>query len=450
MTKVGRTLNLVEYPEIIFIIISLIFGLAILFLTPPFRVADEPVHFLRAIEVSNGNFYNSYYKYKNLYKNCDNNYFSSIHYIKAKKLLPNELKDYNIPIPNKKVLTLHNATGYSPIMYLVSGSGVNIAKTMNKNLLFAFYLARLFNLIFWTSIIALSIKITPIFKYPFLFCALLPMSIFQGMSVSADSYTNAISFLFIAFLFSLIYSKQEIKPRHLAVFASLSLLSSLAKISIFPIFLFLIIPNAKFKNLKFQKFTFFILILFLNLLLISLWQKINYTNIRSLVDFEMHRQIILNHPMWVLNYLIKTLFYKINNTYFLLDEIIGVLGWLNISFQPWLYNSVLFVFVSMFIFIKEFGVKISHRILSLLIICVFILSVFILMYLLWDDPRTELIEGVQGRYFIQILPLVFLLFAQNKINFSEKATKIYKICLVGFILLLQMLTCLVLLNSYWI
>jgi len=43
-------------PERAFLIVGFIFGVAILILTPPFQVPDEPQHFFRAFQLSEGRF----------------------------------------------------------------------------------------------------------------------------------------------------------------------------------------------------------------------------------------------------------------------------------------------------------------------------------------------------------------------------------------------------------
>src|SRR5262249_36604864 len=43
-----------ERPVAVFLLLSIVFGLPVVFVTPPFRGADEPAHFLRAYGISRG------------------------------------------------------------------------------------------------------------------------------------------------------------------------------------------------------------------------------------------------------------------------------------------------------------------------------------------------------------------------------------------------------------
>ena len=158
-------------PEFIFIIFALIFGFFMLFITPKFGVSDEPAHFIRAKEVSQGILYN------NLPENRTDNY------------------------------QYHGASGYSPVMYSFAGVTLKFTQRFNED--FQFYAGRIANLIVWILLIALAIHITPIFKWAFFVTALLPMSVFEGMSYSADSFSNAFAFLYFAYIFKLIFNEKE-------------------------------------------------------------------------------------------------------------------------------------------------------------------------------------------------------------------------------------------------
>lgn len=162
---------MLKRPELIFIIFGLIFGLFMIFVTPKFGVPDENGHFARAQEVSKGILYN------------------------------------NLPQNRKDDYQFHGASGYSPIMYAFSGLSLKITQKFDENI--QFYTGRIVNLIVWILLIALAIHITPVFKWAYFIGALLPMSIFEGMSYSADSFSNAFAFLFFAYIFKLIFNDKE-------------------------------------------------------------------------------------------------------------------------------------------------------------------------------------------------------------------------------------------------
>ncbi len=87
-----------------------------------------------------------------------------------------------------------------PIEYLPQAIGLAIGRLLNLNFLGIFYLGRLTNLIFFTVCIYFAVKRIPRFKALMALAALLPMTLQQAASFSYDTFINAMAFLFIASL----------------------------------------------------------------------------------------------------------------------------------------------------------------------------------------------------------------------------------------------------------
>ena len=159
--------------------------------TTPYSLSDEKGNTQRSIDIANGIFYN---------KGCYHTR-SDIDQIFSKSKLGNYLRRTGRK-PNTK-------NGYSPVMYLQSGLGIKTGYLLFKNAVAMFYLARLFNLFIWLTLIYFAIRVTPILKWQFCIFALLPKSIYVGMSVLCDSFVNAFFFLFFAYMFKLIFESKE-------------------------------------------------------------------------------------------------------------------------------------------------------------------------------------------------------------------------------------------------
>ena len=128
-------------------------------------------------------------------------------------------------------------------------------------------------------------------------------------------------------------------------------------------------------------------------------------------------------------------------------QTIGVFGWVHIYLRPEVYVLAFMSFSSMFIFLKE---KISYG-LKITALIVFLFAYFIAQYNLliyWSNPDAKIISGFQGRYLMSMLPLLFIVFANNKFNFSDKIIKIYKILLLISIIYMLITSCLALNNFY--
>ncbi len=404
----------IRKPEFIFIIFAFIFGVVFMFLTPPYKVPDESSHLLRACEVADGIFYN---KTPAQNVECDK-------YIQ---------KQFSLIRPAE----VYQVTGYPPVLYAFSAFGLNAGKLWGGAVMF--YLGRIFNLLMWIVLIAVAIRITPVFKYQFLFAALLPMSIYVGMSLSADAFNNAFSFLFFAYLFKLIYDKKDLERQDYILLVLMSLLSAFTKGAIYPIFLFFFLPIKK------HKYLFSILCLGLAFALMSWWAAINLPFYNPQASPELHRYLLLHNPFDFVLLYIKAL---IHNCFYYIRGCIGILGLLDVRFALPVYIITMLVFFSSFFFLPEKKVSNPQRILSLAVLFMFLTMLHCVLYITWTPAGTYKISGFQGRYLISILPFIFLIFAQNKDYVSEKFQKYYKIFLIIFIFLLLLYASWILLKTY--
>lgn len=405
----------IKKPEFIFIIFAFIFGLLFMFLTPYNKVPDEISHLRRACEVADGIFYSK----------------TPVQSVKCDKYLEKE-------IAVERDGKVYPTSGYPPLLYAFPALGLNVGKLLGGSVMF--YLARIFNLFAWIAMIALAIRITPVFKYLFLFAALLPMSLFEGMSVSADSFNNAFAFLFFAFVFKLIYDKQELNKKDYILLSIMTILSAFTKGSVYQVFLFFFLP------LKKHRYTFAILSICAAFLLSYLWASTNTPFINTDgANPEYHKYLLLHNPLDFVQKYIKTLVLMF--TYYI-KGCIGILGWLNLRLNPIAYILTSVIFMFSFLFIPEKKITNLQRVTAFCVFLIFTTIFHIIEYIVWTPPEIAKITGVQGRYFISMLPLIFMIFAQPKAYFSEKVRKYFKITLIVFVGMLLFYTCLRLMKDY--
>lgn len=400
-----RIKNILNFPELIFLIISTIFGLLFMIIVPSHMVPDESSHILRACEVANGTFYNKTPSDKTIFE-----------------------KKLNKFINQRKSEKFHNTSGYSPVMYISSSLGIKLGNFLFEDGNIIFYLGRMFNLFMYIFMCFLAIKITPIFKYQFMFVSLLPMSLYEGMSYSADSFNNGFAFLFFAYLFKLIFSNKELTKKDYILLTIFTSLGSFCKLNIFPLFLFPFLP---IKKHKFIKVTTYIL---LGIIISYTWAHINniYLNPQETVinDFS----IIFKYPVEVLKEIIIS---TLENSDAYLKGCIGILGLYNVYLPMYIYIAIITLFISSFIILHE-NVKIKLQITGLLVFILF--HILLLYYYLntWTPTYSKVIVGIQGRYYIQILPYLFLTLSKNsyKYQFSERTKNIYKIILIVLLVII--------------
>jgi uncharacterized membrane protein len=124
---------------------------------------------------------------------------------------------------------------------------------------------------------------------------------------------------------------------------------------------------------------------------------------------------------------------------FYLKSMLGArLGWLNINVPNFLI--FMFIILLMLSILKVKNEKLyfnkKDRCLIVIIICLVFSLVCAAMLLSWTPLSYNTIEGVQGRYFLPILPLALLLFRNSTIALKKSIDNI----LIFSIWILQILT----------
>ncbi len=412
-------LELLEKPWIIFAIIALFFGSLFLFITPAFEVPDEIAHLYRACEVADGIFYNKYPAHET-------------HYDKLFKFLP--LRDNT---------EFHFMSGYSPVMYLTSALAIKIGSIITDNGVFIFYFARLANLLAYILLCAFAIKITPVFKYQFMFIALLPMALYEGMSLSADSFNNGFSFLFFAFVLKLIFEKKETTKKDFTILSVLAFVGALCKGLVYPVLLFPFINNFssefKYKN----KYIYLWPIIIITLFICWFWHHINNVILNPTLSEYNTSDIIFSQPQKVINMIINTI--KAYNFEFI-RQCIGLFGLYLAKFD---YTISIFIFLSSLIMLGK-KIPLKLRLTSFLSFIIFYVSLLYMFLINWTGVNDNLIQGIQGRYFISALPFLFLAFSFPVVSLSDKYKQIFKIIMVLYSLYLLTTMCIILYEYYFI
>lgn len=434
-------------PENVFLALILSFGFLFVFVTPPALVGDEPNHFFRAWQISEGQIIGEkrenlsggwlpksvLYTNRKLVGNIEMNAD-----VKFDLRLITELIRLPLNREEKVFERFPNTVVYSPFPYAPQVSGILIGKIFDLSPLAMIYLARVFNLLFFSALAFFAIKKTPIHKWVFCLLSLTPTNVFQVASASVDAFTFGICFLAIAyFLHYALEENAEIKTLDIAKLFALCLLAVLSKNAyIFLPLIFLAVPPRKFDSIWKYAATVFAL-LFVCAGSVGLWSalvKPIYLPYRIDIPMNPEEQLrfILSDPfnfvfMAVADYVLNFKYYFI--TFF------GQLTWFDLYVPAWLTVFVFVVVLSVAFFDKTPEKSVSRLSKSLffaILVCTaFLISV--LLYMTWSPVRGNTIEGIQGRYFIPVAPLFFLLFYNKKLewkNFSKYVDKIAAVTVI--------------------
>lgn len=440
-------------PENIFLIIGILFGLSLLLINPPFQAPDEPAHFYKAYSLSNGIIFptkinNSvgFILPSNLITTSNN--FSYLHHQRTK------VNNYNISLfdvspENTIFIDLSSGTivTYSPIPYLVSAFSISIGKLFNLSPLMLMYLGRLANLLAWILFTYLAIRITPIYKWVFLLLALMPMTLFIGASLSGDSFIICISFLLTAIFLKFIFddTKKTINNKDIVILFIISLFLALSK-SFYAliILMFFMIPVNKFGSFK-KQLLFFIMLVLPILIIAGYWDLISqqYFISGGSKSVAGQMQYLLSNLTVIPSIIFNTF---IHSWKFQLTSFVGYFGWLTVPLPSWLiYLYTICLFLVAIIDHNYIKIQIKQKIIFLSIFLLIFGFIISSLYISWTPVGFNEILGLQGRYFIPIIPLFLLLFYNNRITTDKRV--LYLIPL--FVIFTLLISILVIFWSYY-
>jgi len=192
--------------------------------------------------------------------------------------------------------------------------------------------------------------------------------------------------------------------------------------------LLLLIPKEKFQSRKNKAiylavFAISAVALFLafNLLNIINRLAVQVSGIEDIPPYSF--DYILKNPLGTLKLIVNTICVKGD---FYIAGAIGLLGWFNITL-PWV---IILGYIILFIFScwrmkdeRQYISTSSKLLITFVIISVFILALLSMM-LIWTPNTYPYIEGVQGRYFIPIIPLVGLLCRNSSIVLNKNIDRL--------------------------
>ena len=449
----------------IFIILSLTFGIIFSILIPLYQVPDEETHL------------NLLYSYLG----NDIDFSESVNdFGDTERIITNYNEKVNLDNYlnfNEKlnILDKINKIDIHIIRYFPQTIGILISELFNLPVLISVTISEFFSVIFYTIICLITLKLMPVKKQTMMMIMLLPLCIQQMGSFSYDVVLISFSFLLISYIFYLKYDKKEINIKDLIKLFSILLIIALVKIPYVLLgLLVFILPKNKInliskinklyeKNKKIKLvITLIIVISIINIITFKYLLKISY--IKALLAF------IIN-PFDGIQLIIRT--FKVNQLYYPMS-IVGYFGWLDTPVSIWFLNFVVFCLLTVSILSKDTNkdnntknnLKIKERIyvLCLGIILSFIIVISLyswtLLYLGIDNSNLSIIDyskyftyirtvlGVQGRYFIPIIPL-FLIPLDINIKIKKKKIILTLIQIIYYIILFIYML-LIILERYWI
>ena len=332
-----------------------------------------------------------------------------------------------------------NTATYCFVQYIPEVTGILIGRLVTQTPILIAYITRFINMIFCITIIYFAIKIIPFGKNILLIFSILPI-VMEGFSIiSPDGITIAICALYIAYTLYISFDKnKKCGTKETVILTIIGAIVSLCKIVYMPlIFLCLIIPKDKFKDKRERIIS---IILGVGVILNLIWLVFGSvillnTNTNTYIGSSKNGTIlklatILNNPFLYIQKIFYTIVTK-GHQYFL-----SLFGgqFEGIEIIPYITCGI-----ALLATITDEKLKVSfkkyQKIIIFLIVLVITALIFTSLYIQWSDNELDYIDGVQGRYFLPILPLILILLAGIKLKSNYTNTGITKlICISGIII----------------
>jgi uncharacterized membrane protein len=316
--------------------------------------------------------------------------------------------------------------------YIPQIIGFSIALLLGRNMVTAFMLARFFNLLFYVLCVYLALKRNSKFRTLFGLAALMPMALQQAASLSYDNFINALSFLLLASLLEAVFSGEKFSIKKLLfIFLPAALLAPAKGVYCLVIALYLFIPKESFSELKIGKKGSFALLLGACALMFAIVSVPSIIRIMTSVrpgfettgDSQYSVSYIFSHPLDTIQIFADTF-----NVY-ILQWLGGAVGYTLSTYTLDLPAWIVPVYFALLILSAQ-NVSGKDTELcrgmrpTLLAYCAFVVFAFMMtMFLTWISDTDKIIVGVQGRYFIPIIPPLMICLKSKFVELKKDPTR---------------------------
>ncbi len=416
------------------LVLVLIFGVLFSLITPILDSPDEAKHCAKAFIMVNGDFVTSV---------ADGGGhlaagYQAINDNSMQTIAENTLR--GIPFTAQSTLETWGSDQFF-LGYIPQTVGLWCARLFHADLLGAFYMGRIFNVLFYAICAFFAVKIAPKFKLFLAVVALMPMSLMIAGTYNSDGMIYGLSLLLGAYFIDLFFNrKYRISWKHILLFMLLATVICMKKYNLVLLaFLPFFIPAARYKDRKTKWLgaaAVAVVAVIVTAALYLLNETLGTDGTASALTGMNERgasvgaQIawMLQNPATAMSVVSKSIMRDVG------DKLAQLFSLGQLSYEVYgvfVYLYIAFLAVVAFSYTRyeykpeltrgNTAVPLTSRGLILLVAVLTVVLTYLMLYLTWSPVGADNIEGVQGRYFI---PIFFLLpfVGQNVWPLVPKAT----------------------------
>ena len=402
---------------------------------PEGNIPDEINHFYRAFSLAFGN-------------------LQSVKFSDTSvgAVLPTAIQSINNPeavfdFADTTQIDFNNTSLYAPVCYIPQIIGIRIALLFTGNVHAVFMTARWSGFIGALILYMVALYIIPVGREFMFAIMMLPMTLQEMTGVTSDGMTNALAFLFIAFVLNRATTSKNLVTKDIVIITVLGTLVSMCKIVYVVLLLLLLLLKVD----KSKRAGLFYAITFGIPIVICIFSNVFFgqnlvSNGENMEAGEQIKYVLTHIPATIMTVIRSTVEYGMQ----WIGEMTGdYMGLLAIRTLP--VVSLVLVLV---LIVSAKNMRLPEALRSVKAIWVYGLTClfgFLLIlgsiYVTWNTVGDFLIRGIQGRYFIAVLP-VFGLFLSALT--SKKSTESKIIVPESYILLLMNMIVIVDVCTYFI
>ncbi len=416
-----------QRPALLFLVLGLIFGGAIIAANPPFGGADEPAHFLRAYGMARGEIVPiaDAEGRKGIFVPADLatdfNYFSDALYraradgstyeAVMSRYFQLRAERRRSGVAAEPVFLLYEGSeAYSPAAYLPYILPAALGRMLGLDFLPLLYLMRIVGLLATTAMAAYAIASARSLQWPLFFIGMLPSALYGRCIVSADGTTLSYALVVIVLCLNVALGQRG-RTWERAAWMALCVWAKPPQLA----FLALEAMAGPFRSLV-SRWRTVAAVIVPGLIVSPLW---NVAMSADVAAWRMREGNALpaEHfdPLWKLGFMAEhplhfpsVLFASLADLPGLGLQLIGILGWLDNPLRPWIYPVLGLLLLALLT--DRIGLARGQRawiaFVALLTAAAYAVAVYLIFFLVWTPIGDAKIAGVQGRYFVVVLPLL--------------------------------------------
>jgi predicted membrane protein DUF2142 len=432
-----------SWPVAVFVSLSLFFGSAIIVINPPLRGPDEISHFLRIYSYTRGELlpvteingrkgifverglYERLYFFKDrggkfASRQQDNGgWFAK--YRDEGVRYGEMMAEYHDIIGAREdqagqmpvFAPFAGTEGYSPVAYAPYILAAAIGRLISLDLPELLFLMRFLGLLIFTAVTAYAIAVTPTLQWAFVLIAMLPVSLYNRVVLSADGAALSYALVITALCFRAAWKPCSERVWERSLWMTVCVLAKQPQI----VFVLLELMSGRLRD----RWKSVATVVLPGVILSPLWVVGVSANVAAWRVREGHDYALEEFdPLWKLAYMWEHPFHFPLATWTALrewgaplwPELIGILGWQDIVLRPWTY----IVLTALLLLVPLQKLPLGGTRARVAIITGFaVVSYFVLVYLIFFLTYTPVasphVLGVQGRYFVIALPMAAIFMA---------------------------------------